>query len=61
MVSADSNGNAAGSSIEDAVLQGALELIERDAVALWWYNRSRLPAVDLDSFNDPWIEELREV
>jgi ribosomal protein S12 methylthiotransferase accessory factor len=57
---ADSNGNAAGSSLEDAVLQGSLELIERDAVALWWYNRTRAPGVDLDAFRDPWIDELRE-
>jgi ribosomal protein S12 methylthiotransferase accessory factor len=60
-VIADSNGNAAGSSLEDAVLQGLLELVERDAVALWWYNRSRVPSVDLDAFGDPWIDELREV
>ncbi|MGC7096644.1 TOMM precursor leader peptide-binding protein [Amycolatopsis lurida] len=56
---ADSNGNAAGSSLEDAVLQGTLELVERDAVAIWWYNRLRLPAVDLDAFGEPWIGELR--
>jgi ribosomal protein S12 methylthiotransferase accessory factor len=30
-------------------------------VALWWYNRGRMPAVDLDAFGDPWIGELREV
>jgi ribosomal protein S12 methylthiotransferase accessory factor len=60
-VLADSNGNAAGSSLEDAILQGLLELVERDAVALWWYNRTRRPAVDLDAFADPWITELREV
>lgn len=60
-VHADSNGNAAGSSLEDAVLQGFLELVERDAVALWWYNRTRQPAVDLDAFGDLWTEELREV
>ncbi|MER7418933.1 TOMM precursor leader peptide-binding protein [Micromonospora peucetia] len=58
---ADSNGNAAGSSLEDALLQGLLEVVERDAVALWWYNRTRAPAVDLDSFGDRWIDELREV
>ncbi|HEV2780409.1 MAG TPA: TOMM precursor leader peptide-binding protein [Actinophytocola sp.] len=58
---ADSNGNAAGSSLEDAVLQGLLELIERDAVALWWYNRTRAPGVDLDAFGDPWTDELRGV
>jgi ribosomal protein S12 methylthiotransferase accessory factor len=58
---ADSNGNAAGASIEDAVLQGLLELVERDAVALWWYNRSRVPGVDLTACADPWIDRLREV
>jgi ribosomal protein S12 methylthiotransferase accessory factor len=58
---ADSNGNAAGSSLEDAVLQGLLELVERDAVSIWWYNRTRQPAVDLDSFADPWLDELRKV
>ena len=44
---ADSNGCAAGSTYEEAALQGLLELVERDAVALWWYNRIRRPALDL--------------
>ncbi|WP_184348889.1 TOMM precursor leader peptide-binding protein [Streptomyces olivoverticillatus] len=57
---ADSNGNAAGSSLEDALVQGFLELVERDAVALWWYNRTWQAAVDLDSFADPYIERLRD-
>jgi ribosomal protein S12 methylthiotransferase accessory factor len=56
---ADSNGNAAGSSLEDAVLQGMLELVERDAVALWWYNRTSPPPVELTG--DPWIDEVRSV
>ncbi|WP_328763695.1 MULTISPECIES: TOMM precursor leader peptide-binding protein [unclassified Streptomyces] len=56
---ADSNGNAAGSSPEDALVQGFLELVERDAVALWWYNRTRQPGVDLSSFEDEWIERFR--
>jgi ribosomal protein S12 methylthiotransferase accessory factor len=56
---ADSNGNAAGSSLEDAILQGFLELVERDAVALWWYNRTRQPGIDLDAFDEPWIKTLR--
>ncbi|MER8185544.1 TOMM precursor leader peptide-binding protein [Kitasatospora sp. NPDC094015] len=55
---ADSNGCAAGGTLEDAVLQGFLELVERDAVALWWYNRTRQPAVDLASLGDPWIDEV---
>jgi ribosomal protein S12 methylthiotransferase accessory factor len=60
-VRADSNGNAAGASLEDAVLQGLLELVERDSVALWWYNRTPVPGVDLDTFADPYIDELRAV
>ena len=57
--SADSNGNAAGGTLEDAILQGFLELVERDAVALWWYNRLSRPAVDLASFNDPYFTDLQ--
>jgi bacteriocin biosynthesis cyclodehydratase domain-containing protein len=59
-VLADSNGNAAGGSLEDAIVQGFLELVERDAVALWWYNRTRHPAVDLARFDDGWIGRLRQ-
>ncbi len=54
-----SNGNAAGNTREEAILQGFLELVERDAVALWWYNRVRLPAVDLDGFDEPYLGEVR--
>ncbi|MBO4256242.1 TOMM precursor leader peptide-binding protein [Streptomyces griseorubiginosus] len=57
---ADSNGNAAGCSLEDAVVQGFLELVERDAVAVWWYNRLRVPALDLDAFDEPWLAGLRD-
>jgi oxazoline/thiazoline synthase len=55
----DSNGCAAGSVVEEAVLQGLLELIERDAVALWWYNRLRRQGVDLDRVDDPYVSALR--
>src|SRR5262249_47401778 len=53
-----SNGNAAGNTIEEAILQGFLELVERDGVALWWYNRLRRPAVDLNSFDEPYLRRL---
>lgn len=56
---ADSNGNAAGTSVEDACLQGCYEVVERDSVAIWWYNRLRRPAVDLDDPPDSWIDRLR--
>ncbi|WP_337797963.1 TOMM precursor leader peptide-binding protein [Nocardiopsis sinuspersici] len=58
---AHSNGTAAGACREEAVVQGFLELVERDAVALWWYNRLRQPGVDLASFGAPWIDELVRV
>lgn len=53
-----SNGNASGNNLEEAVLQGLFELIERDAVALWWYNRLRKPGVDIASFGEPWLLDL---
>lgn len=56
---ADSNGCAAGNTVAEAVLQGGMELVERDSTAVWWYNRLRRPAVDLDSFDDPFIERMR--
>jgi oxazoline/thiazoline synthase len=56
----DSNGCAAGSVLEEAVLHGFLELVERDAVALWWYNRLRRRAVDLDSVEDSYISALKK-
>lgn len=56
---ADSNGCAAGRSKEEAILQGFMEVVERDNIALWWYNRLRKPAVDLDSFDEPYFQELQ--
>ena len=55
----DSNGNAAGNTTAEAVLQGFMELVERDAVCIWWYNRLRRPGVDLDSFDDPALQRIR--
>ncbi len=57
---ADSNGNAAGNSIEEAILQGFLELIERDSVCIWWYNRLHRPAVDLSSLEEPYLKGLQD-
>jgi ribosomal protein S12 methylthiotransferase accessory factor YcaO len=51
--------NAAGNTLEEAVLQGFLELVEHDGVALWWYSRARRPGVDLDSFGEPYLARLR--
>jgi bacteriocin biosynthesis cyclodehydratase domain-containing protein len=55
---ADSNGCAAGNTIEEAIVQGFLELVERDAYAIWWYNRSQRAAVDLSQFDDSYVRDL---
>ena len=52
---ADSNGCAAGNTLEEAILQGFFELVERDAFAIWWYNRLAVPGVDLESFGDDYL------
>ncbi len=51
-----SNGAAAGNTVEEALLQGLLERVERDAVALWWYPRCRRPAIDLSAWDDARID-----
>lgn len=57
---ADSNGSAAGRTQLDAVLDGMLEVIERDAAATWWYNRLALPSVELSSI-DAWLSKMLTV
>ncbi len=57
---ADSNGCAAGNTVEEAILQGFYELAERDAFAIWWYYRLRVPAVDLSSFDDAYLASAAE-
>jgi len=56
---ADSNGCAAGNTREEAIVQGFLELVERDAYAIWWYNRLQRPEVDLSRFHDSYIRDLQ--
>ncbi|MGL5065789.1 MAG: TOMM precursor leader peptide-binding protein, partial [Microcoleus sp.] len=58
---ANSNGCAAGNNLEEAILQGFMELVERDAVAMWWYNRISRPEVDLATFGfgDRYFQDLK--
>jgi oxazoline/thiazoline synthase len=42
----DSSGLASGQSVADATEKALLELVERDAVSMWWYSRARRPALD---------------
>jgi ribosomal protein S12 methylthiotransferase accessory factor len=45
----NTNGCAAGVTLEAATVSALLELVERDAVALWWYNRASRPSVDFEA------------
>ena len=56
---ADSNGCAAGNTLEEAIVQGFLELVERDSYAIWWYNRLQRPEVDLSQFDDSYVRDLQ--
>jgi ribosomal protein S12 methylthiotransferase accessory factor len=58
-IPSDSNGCAAGNTLEEAIVQGFLELVERDAYAIWWYNRLQRPAVDLGQFEDYYVRDLQ--
>ena len=58
-INADSNGCAAGNTLAEAIVQGFLELVERDAYAIWWYNRLQRPQVDLDQLDDSYVRDLR--
>ena len=55
---ADSNGCASGSCLEEAALYGAVELVERDSVALWHRSRSQRPALDAASIDSPLAQSL---
>jgi ribosomal protein S12 methylthiotransferase accessory factor len=58
-INSDSNGCAAGNTREEAIVQGFLELVERDSYAIWWYNRVRRPALDLSRFEDFYVRDLQ--
>ncbi|GAA3404208.1 TOMM precursor leader peptide-binding protein [Paenibacillus hodogayensis] len=47
-----SNGCALGGSLEEAILYGMLEVVERDSFLLTWYAQLPLPRVDLQSSGD---------
>jgi ribosomal protein S12 methylthiotransferase accessory factor len=58
---ANSNGCAAGATKWEAARNAVLELIERDAVAIWWYNRLRHPVLDWRSLRSERIERLASI
>jgi thiazole/oxazole-forming peptide maturase SagD family component len=60
LVPADTNGLAAGASVEDAAIRAFVELVERDAVALWWYNRVSRPQLDLADIGSALVRRYAE-
>ncbi|NOU49855.1 YcaO-like family protein [Pseudoalteromonas sp. JBTF-M23] len=56
----NSNGCATGNTIEEAILQAAFELIERDACAIWWYNQIRRPSFDLTRIESQYLSPLHQ-
>ncbi|WP_432078133.1 TOMM precursor leader peptide-binding protein [Streptomyces sp. YPW6] len=53
-----SNGCATGGSLEEAILFGLLELVERDAFLLAWYGRARLTEIDLTGATAPAVRPM---
>jgi len=53
-----SNGCAAGNTLEEAILQALFELIERDATAIWWYNKLVCPVFDINRVNSDNLSKL---
>lgn len=55
-----SNGCAAGNTLEEAILQALFELIERDASAVWWYNKIERPEFDMSRIDKQQFTLLEE-
>jgi ribosomal protein S12 methylthiotransferase accessory factor len=54
------NGSSAGNTLEESMLQGGCELIERHVCALIDRTRQETPSIDPASFSDPVLVELYE-
>src|SRR6185437_9882246 len=55
-----SNGCAIGGGLEEAVLGGLLELVERDSFLNGWYGAARLPRIDLETVGSPTAVAMAE-
>jgi len=57
---ATSSGVAAGHTVEEAAVRAFVELVERDAVAIWWYNRIPRPRISIAALGEPLIAAYGE-
>ncbi|MFE4422203.1 TOMM precursor leader peptide-binding protein [Streptomyces sp. NPDC056817] len=55
-----SNGCAIGGCLEEALLGGLLELVERDSFLNGWYGAARLPRIDLETVGSPTAAAMAE-
>jgi ribosomal protein S12 methylthiotransferase accessory factor len=53
-----SNGCALGKSMEEAIIHGLLELVERDSYLMTWYRKLALPELSLADVSDPEVRAL---
>ena len=56
----DSNGLASGNTPDSAVESACLELIERDAVSIWWYNELPKPALEVNAHKSGLINDFEK-
>lgn len=54
------NGGAAGNCLEEAILQAILELVERDAVAVWWYNKLACPKIEYNFISETLKKQIEK-
>lgn len=54
----DTNGSAIAFTLEDAIVRGFLEVVERDAISIWWYNRITRPVVQICTFSNQFVDRV---
>ncbi len=55
-----SNGLAAASTVEEAILKGICEVVERDAYVIMWLNRLSAPGLEICGCHNDAVKELAE-
>lgn len=55
------NGWAVHGTVEEAIMKGIDEILERDSFVVAWYNGLQMPRVDLDTVTHPQSRELLEI
>jgi ribosomal protein S12 methylthiotransferase accessory factor YcaO len=56
----DLNGTGCSLTLPRAINHGLLELIERDAAAIWWYNKLKRPEIGLDDIDDAYLKQVKK-